>query len=88
MPTVLIEFAFIKYVLNITNFFEIVQKNKDNLSIIQIPGLQKLMCKYSHVLSNDAELTNFVQYDIKLISDKPTRVRPYRFSLMQNEILK
>lgn len=72
------------------NFNEIVRDNAlvEKFSPDQVEQLKSVLDKYKNLFSNEPGRTDLIEHDIELITEKPFRMKPYRSSHRQNEILK
>ena len=72
------------------DFWKIVGDSKleERASAEEIGKFQEIVGKYRAVFSSDPGCTPLVQMDIKLLDETPIRVRPYRMSARQIDILK
>lgn len=61
---------------------------EDRCTSGQLEQLRKLLDEYSDVFSNDPGRTDLMEHDIELLEYKPIRLKPYRASPRQTEILK
>lgn len=75
---------------NVFDFSEITRDGnlESRLDATQIDQLRKLLVRHSKVFSNTPGLTDLVTHDIELTSDKIVRLRPYKSSRRQTEILR
>ena len=72
------------------DFNEIVRESDlgKKCSPEQIEELGKVLGKHRQVFSNDPGRTDLIEHDIELISEQPFRIKPYRTSPRQTEIIK
>ena len=75
---------------DIYNFEEIVRESEINKRCTedQIRQLKQLLDKHRNLFSNDLSWIDLIEHDIELPSDQPVRLKPYRASPRQREILK
>ncbi|KFM69716.1 Retrovirus-related Pol polyprotein from transposon 17.6, partial [Stegodyphus mimosarum] len=75
---------------NVYDYSEVIKSSnlEELLEPTQRDQLQRLLNKYSQSFSNEPGMTDLVEHDIEVISNKPVRSKPYRMSHRQNEILK
>lgn len=75
---------------NVYDFNEIVRNGNLEMkhTTDQIEKLKGVLDRHRDLFSNDPGRTDLIEHDIELISDKPVRIKPYRMSQRQTEILK
>ncbi|GBL94043.1 Retrovirus-related Pol polyprotein from transposon 412 [Araneus ventricosus] len=75
---------------DIYDFEEIIREGnlKEKCSPEQLAQLEQVLNRHRKLFSNDSGRTDLIEHNIELISDQPIRIRPYRTSPRQTEILK
>ena len=72
------------------DFNELIKESEleSKVSPEKLNGLHRVLAKHNKVFSSDPGKTHLVEMDIKLVDEKPVRIRPYRMSPRQTNILR
>ena len=75
---------------DVYDFKEIVRESglEERCSPEQIEEIGRVLQKHRGIFSNDPGRTHLIEHDIELVSEQPFRIKPYRTSPRQTEILK